>query len=116
MAIRNIQISGYRSIRDLHLNLTNLNVFVGPNGCGKSNLFRAMVLLASAARGNFARTMAEAASDGYRVSDAICARLDGDNGALVRLRLFVMRRRHVSSRRNGPPFNGPAAMNGFWIE
>lgn len=59
MAIREFRVSGYRSLRQLCLPVSGLDVFVGPNGCGKSNLYRAMVLLAAAARGTLARTVAE---------------------------------------------------------
>ena len=59
MPIRELRVSGYRSLRQLRLPVTGLDVFVGPNGCGKSNLYRAMVLLAAAARGNLARAVAE---------------------------------------------------------
>lgn len=59
MTIRELRVSGYRSLRQLRVPVTGLDVFVGPNGCGKSNLYRAMVLLSAAAQGRFARTLAE---------------------------------------------------------
>src|SRR5207237_211901 len=59
MAITDLTVNGYRSIRDLHLNLRPVNVLVGPNGCGKSNLYRSMYLLHAAASGELARAIAE---------------------------------------------------------
>ena len=59
MPILSLEISGYRSIRDLRLPLEQVNVVVGPNGCGKSNLYRALFLLTAAARGQLARALAE---------------------------------------------------------
>jgi predicted ATPase len=59
MAITELHVAGYRSVRDVRLKLQQLNVLVGPNGCGKSNLYRAMFLLAAAAGGQLARTLAD---------------------------------------------------------
>lgn len=58
MAIREIIVEGYRSIRRLRLGLQPITVVTGPNGSGKSNLYRALTLIAHAARGRFARTLA----------------------------------------------------------
>jgi len=55
MAISRLRVAGYRSLRRCSVELSRLTVVVGPNGCGKTNLYRAMLLLASAARGEFAR-------------------------------------------------------------
>src|ERR1041384_5054606 len=58
MAISELAVSGYRSIQDVWLPLKQLNVLVGPNGCGKTNLYRSMVLLQAAAEGTFAAMLA----------------------------------------------------------
>jgi predicted ATPase len=59
MTVQELHVAGYRSIRELTLPLAQVNVIVGPNGVGKTNLYRTMVLLGSAASGSFARTLAE---------------------------------------------------------
>src|SRR5947209_5980964 len=57
--IKELHVAGYRSIRELRVRLKNLNVLTGPNGCGKSNLYNSVFLLAKAAGGGFARVIAE---------------------------------------------------------
>ena len=51
-------VTNYRSLRDLKLALTPLTVVTGANGCGKSNLYRALRLLAQAADGRLAEALA----------------------------------------------------------
>jgi predicted ATPase len=59
--IRSLSIEGYRSIRRLDLPIDGARVVVvaGPNASGKTNLYRALQLLAAAAGGRLARTLAE---------------------------------------------------------
>lgn len=54
MQIREIEIFGYRSVHELRLPLGPLTVIVGPNGCGKSNIYQSLQLLPAAASGQFA--------------------------------------------------------------
>ncbi|TWT67506.1 AAA family ATPase [Allorhodopirellula solitaria] len=56
--IDRIAISGYRSIRSIILQLGQLNVVTGANGSGKSNLYRALRLIADAAEGRLAESLA----------------------------------------------------------
>ena len=53
-----LQVSGYRSLRNVNLPLQQLNVITGPNGSGKSNLYRVLWLIAQICEGQFARTLA----------------------------------------------------------
>ena len=50
--LRTLAVAGYRSLRDVVVPLAPLTVVTGPNGAGKSNLYRALRLLSSAARGD----------------------------------------------------------------
>jgi predicted ATPase len=58
MAITQLSVSGYRSIRSIYIQFQRINILVGANGCGKSNLYQSMYLLASAANGELARALA----------------------------------------------------------
>jgi predicted ATPase len=54
MKIESIEINGYRSVKELRLKLGDVTVLVGPNGCGKSNIYQAIKLGAASARGQLA--------------------------------------------------------------
>lgn len=48
----------YRSLRAIRMELGGVNLFIGANGVGKSNLYRALQLVQAAVRGMFAREIA----------------------------------------------------------
>lgn len=56
--LNTLAIHNYRSIQNLTVPLAQLNVVTGPNGCGKSNLYRALRLLAETARGGVINSIA----------------------------------------------------------
>src|SRR5882672_4617367 len=53
-----LAISNYRSLRKLIVPLKALNVITGANGSGKSNLYRALRLLADTAQGRVVPSLA----------------------------------------------------------
>lgn len=56
--LRTVAIANYRSLRDIVLPLTGLDVVIGANGTGKSSLYRALRLLADCARGDVIASLA----------------------------------------------------------
>ncbi len=55
--LKRIHIKNFRSIRQLEVELSDLNVVYGANGVGKSNLYKALFLLYSAALGQLPQTL-----------------------------------------------------------
>ena len=53
-----LAIANYRSLRSITLPLGRLNLITGANGSGKSNLYRALRLLAETAQGNVVSALA----------------------------------------------------------
>ena len=45
LPVREFSASGYRSLQRIHYPMSRLDVFVGANGVGKSNLYRGLELL-----------------------------------------------------------------------
>jgi predicted ATPase len=56
--IHRIAVSGYRSLRDIVLDLAPLTVVTGANGSGKSSLYRSLKLLAEVAQGSAIQSLA----------------------------------------------------------
>jgi len=56
--IHTLAIANYRSLRKLVVPLGMLNVITGPNGSGKTNLYRALRLLADTAQGGVVASLA----------------------------------------------------------
>jgi len=59
MPLSAVTVHGYRSIRSLFLPIEACSVFVGANGVGKTNLYKALALLRGAADGTITRAVAE---------------------------------------------------------
>ena len=57
-ALTHLAVAGYRSLQQLVLPLDTLTVVCGANGCGKSNLYRALGLITAAARGDLVAALA----------------------------------------------------------
>ncbi|MDW7739931.1 MAG: AAA family ATPase [Bacillota bacterium] len=55
MKIKKIHIAGYRSLKDITWVPGDLNMIIGPNGTGKSNLLRFFELLVAASKGRLAK-------------------------------------------------------------
>lgn len=56
--VHHIRAQGYRSLRAIHFPVDRLGVFVGANGVGKTNLYRALQLLQAAAKGTLSHELA----------------------------------------------------------
>src|SRR5258708_39528445 len=56
--ISKVAVAGYRSLRDVRLELGQLNAVTGANGSGKSSLYRALRLLADIAQGRIIQSLA----------------------------------------------------------
>ncbi len=55
MKITRLAIEGFRSLRNVSWSPGNLNVIIGPNGTGKSNLLRLMELISISAQGRLGK-------------------------------------------------------------
>ena len=56
--IETLAVANYRSLRELIAPLGRLNLITGPNASGKSNLYRALRLLAETAQGGVIAALA----------------------------------------------------------
>ena len=93
MRIGEISIIGYRSLRAIRFPVGGLTVFVGANGVGKTNLYRALQLLQAAAAGTLAR---ELASEGGMEFGAVGRQAHGEQAGADEI---VGRPRRRSARR-----------------
>lgn len=55
----NLRVSGYRSLKKIALPLDHLAVYLGANGTGKTNIYRALELCHHAAKGDLSKWLAE---------------------------------------------------------
>lgn len=58
LPVNEVAVTGYRSIRSIRFPIEALTVFIGANGVGKTNLYRALQLLQGAAAGTLTRDIA----------------------------------------------------------
>jgi predicted ATPase len=63
LPVREFSAAGYRSLQRIHYPMSRLDVFVGPNGVGKSNLYRGLELLRCAANNTLGETLAREGFD-----------------------------------------------------
>ena len=65
MKLDRIEISGFKSIRELKLDLRSLNVLIGANGSGKSNFIELFEVLNNVVAGNFQLYVAKKGGSEY---------------------------------------------------
>jgi AAA15 family ATPase/GTPase len=66
--VKEIKIQNYKSVQDLTLELGRINVLIGANGCGKSNILEAIAFGSAAADGKLGNEFF--ASRGIRITEA----------------------------------------------
>lgn len=93
-----LDVENYRSLRKLRLRLSPLTLVIGPNGCGKTNCYRALRLLSAAASGTLAATMGE---EGGMPSALWAGRRQ--KGEVVRMKVRIVWGRFIYSLALGLP-------------
>src|ERR1700710_1594544 len=63
LPVRDFSAAGYRSLKQIAYPMSRLDVFVGANGVGKSNLYRGLELLRGAAANTLGRDLAREGLD-----------------------------------------------------
>jgi len=58
LTVSAVSAAGYRSLKSIRFPVDPLSIFIGANGVGKTNLYRALELLQSAAAGRLTRDLA----------------------------------------------------------
>ncbi|UJW75211.1 AAA family ATPase [Rhizobium sp. SL42] len=58
MQLRSMSAQNYRSLRKIRMDLAGVNLFIGANGVGKSNLYRSLQLVQAAVRGRLTHEIA----------------------------------------------------------
>lgn len=83
--LRTFRVENYKSIDELELELGRFNVFIGENGCGKSNLLEALVVAHASVFNGSADGLA---ARGVRFThpDLMVSRLFSDRGGITRLK------------------------------
>lgn len=71
MKILSLEVEGFRSLKHVSWQPQNLNVVIGPNGTGKSNLLRVLELISLSAQGRLARYVQESGGMDPLVWDGI---------------------------------------------
>ncbi|MGF6173206.1 AAA family ATPase [Ensifer sp. 4252] len=87
MLLRSMFAENYRSLKSIRMDLTGVNLFIGENGVGKSNLYRALQLVQAAVRGSLAH---EIAREGGMSSALWSGRRRADKPARIRLETELM--------------------------
>ncbi|HYB83302.1 MAG TPA: AAA family ATPase [Mycobacterium sp.] len=80
--IREVYAAGYRSLRAIRFPIDRLSIFVGANGTGKTNLYRALQLLQASALGTFSH---ELAAEGGMASAIWAGKRRDRRGAIITL-------------------------------
>ncbi|WP_105385608.1 AAA family ATPase [Neorhizobium alkalisoli] len=87
MLLRSMFAANYRSLRSIRMDLAGVNVFIGENGVGKSNLYRALQLVQAAVRGNLAY---EIAAEGGMASALWSGRRRDEKNFRIKLEVEMM--------------------------
>ena len=96
--VSEIAAAGYRTLRSIRFPVRRLSVFVGANGVGKTNLYRALQLLQAAAAGTLSR---ELAAEGGMESALWAGKHHSKKP--VRMRLMVGLGDGAAGAADGPP-------------
>ncbi len=112
MLLKELQIEGFRSLKSVTWKPGRLNVLIGPNGGGKSNLLRALDLLRIAAKGGLRDTIIDMGgmapllwdgraqglrfNTGLSYSDKISLNYELELSRLGALGSYVRNREHLS--------------------
>lgn len=87
MMLRSMHAQNYRSLRGIRMDVAAVNVFIGENGVGKSNLYRALQLVQAAVRGTLAY---EIAAEGGMASALWSGRRSPDKNFRIKLEVEVL--------------------------
>jgi len=87
MLLRSMFAQNYRSLRSIRMDLAEVNLFIGENGVGKSNLYRALQLVQAAVRGTLAH---EVAAEGGMASALWSGRRRDEKNFRIKLEVEVL--------------------------